>query len=299
MYDDDIKVSNLRYSEEENGTFFSKSKKTYTWKFVLDGIPRVIVLEHSRLSGKRLIFLDKKQLVHYMKYTYNFSYSFSIDKHNISIQQVGNGYELRIENIPYQTLINRQKLARYNVIREEYIKEHPIIVEPPPKKPEEKKKEEEMAKEFLKERSQLNFQFNKQAQLQEKGLIEEDSDENEEEDNKEEKRMEEENEEGESDDDNVIDNKGKNDTTPVDNPTDRTEENNNVNHFDLLGPEIFNSETGKNVDTNNSNVISNNNVIDLLGDNITQQTEPVKIPESIININQNLNIDELKGIEFK
>ena len=140
MYDDDIKVSNLRYSEEENGTFFSKSKKTYTWKFVLDGIPRVIILEHSRLSGKRLIFLDKKQLVHYMKYTYNFSYSFSIDKHNISIQQVGNGYELRIENIPYQTLINRQKLARYNVIREEYIKEHPIIVEPPPKKPEEKKK---------------------------------------------------------------------------------------------------------------------------------------------------------------
>ena len=46
-------------------------------------------------------------------------------------------------------------------------------------------------------------------------------------------------------------------------------------------------------------MISNNNIIDLLGDNTTQQTEPVKIPESITNINQNLNIEDLKGIEFK
>ena len=141
MYNDgDLNVRNLTYTEEDSGIFFASTKKIFTWKFILDGISRTIILEHSRLTGKRKVFLDKKELVHFMKYTYSFSYSFSIDKHNISIQQIGYSYELRIENIPFRNLINKQKLARYNVIREEYIKEHPIIVEPPPKTEEEKKK---------------------------------------------------------------------------------------------------------------------------------------------------------------
>lgn len=285
MYnDEDLNVRNLTYTEEDSGIFFASTKKIFTWKFILDGISRTIILEHSRLTGKRKVFLDKKELVHFMKYTYSFSYSFSIDKHNISIQQIGYSYELRIENIPFRNLINKQKLARYNVIREEYIKEHPIIVEPPPKTEEEKKKEEEQkAMDFLKKRNGFNFQFNQNAAIQEKNLIEEDSDEDNDEENKEQIENEKDEEEVDNDEnefDNIIGNQG-----PEPNASERTEVNQNVNHFDLLGPEIFNSE--------DNNIITNKDPV-----NPVLFEEP-KVPESIGNINQNLNIEELKGIEFK
>ena len=285
MYnDEDLNVRNLTYTEEDSGIFFASTKKIFTWKFILDGISRTIILEHSRLTGKRKVFLDKKELVHFMKYTYSFSYSFSIDKHNISIQQIGYSYELRIENIPFRNLINKQKLARYNVIREEYIKEHPIIVEPPPKTEEEKKKEEEQkAMDFLKKRNGFNFQFNQNAAIQEKNLIEEDSDEDNDEENKEQIENEKDEEEVDKDEnefDNIIGNQG-----PEPNASERTEVNQNVNHFDLLGPEIFNSE--------DNNIITNKDPV-----NPVLFEEP-KVPESIGNINQNLNIEELKGIEFK
>ena len=285
MYnDEDLNVRNLTYTEEDSGIFFASTKKIFTWKFILDGISRTIILEHSRLTGKRKVFLDKKELVHFMKYTYSFSYSFSIDKHNISIQQIGYSYELRIENIPFRNLINKQKLPRYNVIREEYIKEHPIIVEPPPKTEEEKKKEEEQkAMDFLKKRNGFNFQFNQNAAIQEKNLIEEDSDEDNDEENKEQIENEKDEEEVDNDEnefDNIIGNQG-----PEPNASERTEVNQNVNHFDLLGPEIFNSE--------DNNIITNKDPV-----NPVLFEEP-KVPESIGNINQNLNIEELKGIEFK
>lgn len=285
MYnDEDLNVRNLTYTEEDSGIFFASTKKIFTWKFILDGISRTIILEHSRLTGKRKVFLDKKELVHFMKYTYSFSYSFSIDKHNISIQQIGYSYELRIENIPFRNLINKQKLARYNVIREEYIKEHPIIVEPPPKTEEEKKKEEEQkAMEFLKKRNGFNFQFNQNASIQEKNLIEEDSDEDIDEENKEQIENDKDEEEVDNDEnefDNIISNQG-----PEPNASERTEVDQNVNHFDLLGPEIFNSE--------DNNIITNKDPV-----NPVLFEEP-KVPESIENINQNLNIEELKGIEFK
>ena len=285
MYnDEDLNVRNLTYTEEDSGIFFASTKKIFTWKFILDGISRTIILEHSRLTGKRKVFLDKKELVHFMKYTYSFSYSFSIDKHNISIQQIGYSYELRIENIPFRNLINKQKLARYNVIREEYIKEHPIIVEPPPKTEEEKKKEEEQkAMEFLKKRNGFNFQFNQNASIQEKNLIEEDSDEDNDEENKEQIENDKDEEEVDNDEnelDNIISNQG-----PEPNASERTEVDQNVNHFDLLGPEIFNSE--------DNNIITNKDPV-----NPVLFEEP-KVPESIENINQNLNIEELKGIEFK
>ena len=285
MYnDEDLNVRNLTYTEEDSGIFFASTKKIFTWKFILDGISRTIILEHSRLTGKRKVFLDKKELVHFMKYTYSFSYSFSIDKHNISIQQIGYSYELRIENIPFRNLINKQKLARYNVIREEYIKEHPIIVEPPPKTEEEKKKEEEQkAMEFLKKRNGFNFQFNQNASIQEKNLIEEDSDEDNDEENKEQIENDKDEEEVDIDEnefDNIISNQG-----PEPNASERTEVDQNVNHFDLLGPEIFNSE--------DNNIITNKDPVNPV------LFEQPKVPESIENINQNLNIEELKGIEFK
>ena len=285
MYnDEDLNVRNLTYTEEDSGIFFASTKKIFTWKFILDGISRTIILEHSRLTGKRKVFLDKKELVHFMKYTYSFSYSFSIDKHNISIQQIGYSYELRIENIPFRNLINKQKLARYNVIREEYIKEHPIIVEPPPKTEEEKKKEEEQkAMEFLKKRNGFNFQFNQNASIQEKNLIEEDSDEDNDEENKEQIENDKDEEEVDNDEnefDNIISNQG-----PEPNASERTEVDQNVNHFDLLGPEIFNSE--------DNNIITNKDPVNPV------LFEQPKVPESIENINQNLNIEELKGIEFK
>ena len=265
-----MNIRNLSSNVEEVGGFFAKSKLVYTWKFTLDDIKREIILEHSRLKGKRRIVLDNKELCRYMKYTYNFSYSFSIDKHNVSIQQVSQGYELRIEGITFATLLNRQKLARYNVIREEFIKEHPIPPEPTPAL-----KKSEERKEILELLSQRNQQ--QQQQLNQEGLQNEDDVQEETDDNN-----------------NVIDNKeediqnegdvGKDEEVKqqVYAHNDRTIEDNG-NHLDLLGEEFFG-------DDNNNNNKDNTNV-----NKSTNDMEKVlNIHESIHNINQNLNIGEIQ-----
>ena len=101
-----LTISNPRFSNTEMGGFFKESKIQYTWEFVLDNMNRKVELQHSRLKGKRIIFLDGKEILKSNKFTYEFSYSFTIDKHFLSLIQLSaTNYDLRIDNIAFNTII--------------------------------------------------------------------------------------------------------------------------------------------------------------------------------------------------
>ncbi len=275
----ELNIRNLSFNSEELGTFFSKSYIIYTWKFNLDGVQRIITLAHSRIKGKRVITLDKKEICNFMKYTYRFSYEFSIDSHTITINQNDEGYILKIDGINFQKLINQQKLERYNIIREEYIKEHPIVVEKP--------KEEEKKEEIKEEQIDDNFEE-----------VKEEEEEEEFEEKEEEKEIE--------------DTKIKNtDLLQLDNNEDNKMNSqsertiiDNTNHLDLLGPEIFNSAkmSERNNDINlNLNIEmmlnNNNNKQEINKQNIIKNTEENeeneetnRIENPVADIEQNFNI---------
>jgi len=285
----DLNIRNLSFNSEELGTFFSKSYIIYTWKFNLDGVQRIITLAHSRIKGKRVITLDKKEICNFMKYTYRFSYEFSIDSHTITINQNDEGYILKIDGINFQKLINQQKLERYNIIREEYIKEHPIIIEKP--------KEEEKKEEIKEEQIDDNFEEVKE---------EEDEEFEEKEEEKEKEKEEEEEEEDKEEEKEIEDKKIKttdllqldnNEDIKINSQSERTIID-NTNHLDLLGPEIFNSAkmSERNNDINSNLNIemmlnnTNNNNKEINKQNIIKNTEENEENEDT-NRNENPIVD--------
>jgi len=118
MENPDLDIKNLDFTSEDTGYFYSKTYTEYNWKFNLDGINRSISLYHSKILGRRTIYLGNREICRYQRYTYNFHYSFPIDVHTISITQSDDTYILKIDGVPFNKLLNEQKLNRFNIIRE-------------------------------------------------------------------------------------------------------------------------------------------------------------------------------------
>ena len=276
----ELNIRNLSFNSEELGTFFSKSYIIYTWKFNLDGVQRIITLAHSRIKGKRVITLDKKEICNFMKYTYRFSYEFSIDSHTITINQNDEGYILKIDGINFQKLINQQKLERYNIIREEYIKEHPIIIE----KPKEEKKKEEIKEEQIDD----NFEEVKEEEDEEFEEKEEEKEKEEEEEDKEEEK-EIEDKKIKTTDLLQLDN---NEDNKMNSQSERTIID-NTNHLDLLGPEIFNSAK---MSERNNDINSNLN-IEMMLNNTNNNNKEINKQNIIKNTEENEENEETNRIE--
>ena len=114
----DLDIKNLEFTSEDTGYIYTKTYSEYKWKFTLDGIIRNISLYHSKILGRRTIYLGNREICRYQRYTYNFHYSFPIDIHTISITQSEDSYILKIDGIPFNKLLNEQKLNRFNIIRD-------------------------------------------------------------------------------------------------------------------------------------------------------------------------------------
>ena len=121
MENHDIDIRNLQFTSEYTGSFFSKTYSEYNWKFVLDGVQRSVSLYHSKILGRRTIYLGKQEICKYQRYTYNFQYSFPIETHNISIIQSEDSYILKIDDVPFNKLLNEQKLRRFNIIKDTFL----------------------------------------------------------------------------------------------------------------------------------------------------------------------------------
>ena len=114
----DLDIKNLEFTSEDTGYIYTKTYSEYKWKFTLDGIIRNISLYHSKILGRRTIYLGNREICRYQRYTYNFHYSFPIEIHTISITQSEDSYILKIDGIPFNKLLNEQKLNRFNIIRD-------------------------------------------------------------------------------------------------------------------------------------------------------------------------------------
>ena len=111
-----LDITQLKFEQNEIGNLIKASKALFSWEFVLDGNRQKIELQHSRIKGKRIVIFNGKEVSNSMQYTYSFSYSFPIDKHYLTIIQISpDQYDLRIDNISFISLLNRQKIDGYSV----------------------------------------------------------------------------------------------------------------------------------------------------------------------------------------
>ena len=82
---------------------------------------RSVSLYHSKILGIRTIYLWKQEICLYQRYNYNFQYPFSFEVHNISIFQSDDSYILKIDEEPFNKLLNGQKLRRFNIIKDTFL----------------------------------------------------------------------------------------------------------------------------------------------------------------------------------
>ena len=116
----DINIKNLEFLREEFTNCFFISSKKYTWQFVLENKPHKVVLLYTKLLGKRIIYLDDKEIYNSRKYTYKFILSFPIGFYNITITQKEYFYILKINNISFYNILNDLKLKKFNILEEKY-----------------------------------------------------------------------------------------------------------------------------------------------------------------------------------
>ena len=115
-----LNIRKLEFFKDEykNCIFISNIK--YTWQFILDNKPRTVILIYIKFFGKRVIYLDNKQIYNSSKYTYNFNVSFPIEFHNITITQKDYFYTLKINNISFNNILNDLKLKKFNILEDTY-----------------------------------------------------------------------------------------------------------------------------------------------------------------------------------
>ena len=116
----DINIKNLEFLREEFTNCFFISSKKYTWQFVLENKPHKVVLLYTKLLGKRIIYLDDKEIYNSRKYTNKFILSFPIEFYNITITQKDYFYTLKINNISFCNILNDLKLKKFNILEEKY-----------------------------------------------------------------------------------------------------------------------------------------------------------------------------------
>lgn len=110
-----LDISQLKFDQNDIGNIIKSTKTIYSWEFVLDGNRQKIELQHSRLKGKRIVIYNGKEMSNSMVFTYNYCYSFPIDKHYLTIIQISpDQYDLRIDNISFLSMLNRQKIEGFS-----------------------------------------------------------------------------------------------------------------------------------------------------------------------------------------
>jgi hypothetical protein len=84
---------------------------------------------HSKLSRKKKLCLDAQVLTEAQSIKADFTYSFKIDKHYFNMVQNDNGFELRIDNKSFTTLMYEEKSGKHKE-KEHKEKEEPKRVAP-------------------------------------------------------------------------------------------------------------------------------------------------------------------------
>ena len=109
----ELDIYNMKSEYSEIGDMIKASKALYSWEFTLDGKRHKIELSHSRIKGKRVILCDGQEISTCLKYTYNYTYSFPLDGHYLTLIQISpDQYDLRIDNISFMLLKNKSRYKK-------------------------------------------------------------------------------------------------------------------------------------------------------------------------------------------
>ena len=88
----------------------NSSKKYYTWEFVLSSKYHKVEMFNSKLSGKKKLVLDSNVLTETKSYSYDFVYSFKIDKNYFNVVQTSSDkFEMRIDNRSFSEIQSEEK----------------------------------------------------------------------------------------------------------------------------------------------------------------------------------------------
>ena len=112
----ELDICNMKYDYSEVGEMFKASKALYSWEFTLDGKRHKVELNHSRITGKRVILSDAQEISSCLKYTYNYTYSFPLEDHYLTLIQISpDQYDLRIDNISFMLLKNKIRYKKNRI----------------------------------------------------------------------------------------------------------------------------------------------------------------------------------------
>jgi hypothetical protein len=102
-------IQNFLYIEENVGKTFKKTKKHYTWEFTIDGIRHSVELFDSKMSGKKRILLDRSMIKEVYDPMFVLNHSFNIGQHSLALIQLGEKYEIRLNNQSFGYLMDLEK----------------------------------------------------------------------------------------------------------------------------------------------------------------------------------------------
>ncbi len=115
-----LDIKNLFFNKSQVGRTIKASKNYYVWEFVLEGSVHKIEIFHSLVSGKKTLTYNGSVLSEDETYSSDFSYSFSIKKHKINIEQKSQEkFELTIDKLLFATLVDDEALGTYKFINKE------------------------------------------------------------------------------------------------------------------------------------------------------------------------------------
>jgi hypothetical protein len=107
-----LDIKNLTHLEKDVAKHIKSTKKQFIWEFVLDGKSHKIELFDSRLSGKKKILKDGLILMQ-TEENVAFIKTFDVGKHNCTLIQHGDKYELRIDNQSFNHMMDLEKNKVY------------------------------------------------------------------------------------------------------------------------------------------------------------------------------------------
>lgn len=105
-----LNLENLFYEEREVGKTFSSSKKYYLWEFKLNNRHHKVEMYHSRVSMKKKLCIDEKIICEKESYKNTFEYTFILSNHRFQVIQLkSDKFDLRIDGISFGMLMVEEK----------------------------------------------------------------------------------------------------------------------------------------------------------------------------------------------
>jgi len=106
---DESSITKCKFDERQVGKAIKSSKRRLRWEFEIKGKLHSVELYDSKLSGKKKVVANGATIFGPQVVRSLFTVSFYLDSTVVSLVQNGNSYECRVNNFPFNHLIELQR----------------------------------------------------------------------------------------------------------------------------------------------------------------------------------------------